>query len=60
MTPLRRASRASLAMLAAAPLLVAVGIVLLAVGSQMPAAGQYAALVVVCYLFGSLSWGTCW
>ena len=57
MTPLRRASLASRAMLAAAPLLVAAGIALLAVGPQLPAAGQYLALVVACYLFGSLSWG---
>ncbi len=57
MTALRRASRASLAMLAAAPLLVAGGIVLLAVGPQMPEAVGYGALVAICYLFGSLSWG---
>lgn len=57
MTPLRRASRASRAMLAATPLLVAVGAFLLILGPQMPLVAGYAALVGACYLLGSLSWG---
>ena len=57
MTVLRRASRASLAMLAIAPLLVGVGIILLAVGPEIPIAARYALLVVTAYLFGALSWG---
>lgn len=57
MTLLRRASRATRAMLAFAPLLVAAGIVLLTLGPQLPVAARYALLIPAAYLFGSLSWG---
>lgn len=57
MTWLRRASLATWMMIAAAPLLFAVGAVLLTVGPQLPIFARYIILVGVAYLFGSLSWG---
>ena len=57
MTLLRRATRETRAMLAAAPLLVAAGVVLLTLGPEMPIGVRYGLLVVAAYLFGALSWG---
>ncbi len=57
MTLLRRATRPTLAMLAAAPLPVAAGIVLLTVGAELSIPLRYALLLGAAYLFGALSWG---
>ena len=58
MTLLRRASHATIAMLVALPLLAAAGI---ALGSVRPQAAPepllYAAVCVIAYLIGSISWG---
>ena len=57
MTLLRRATPATRAMLATAPLLIVAGVVLLTLGAEIPIGIRYALLVVAAYLFGALSWG---
>ena len=57
MTLLRRATPATRAMLATAPLLIAAGVVLLSLGAELPVAVRYALLLASAYLFGALSWG---
>ena len=57
MTSLRRARRATWAMLAATPLLCGASVALLAFAPQLPPLVGYAAIGVLAYLAGSLSWG---
>ena len=58
MTLLRRASYATIAMLVALPLLAAAGVILASMGAQAPQQPLlYAAVCVIAYLIGSISWG---
>ncbi len=58
MTLLRRASSATIAMLVALPLLAAVGATLASIDAQaVPQPFIYAAVGVIAYLIGSISWG---
>ena len=58
MTLLRRASHATMAMLAALPILAVAGVALAVVGQQAaPQPLLYVAVCVVAYLTGSISWG---
>lgn len=58
MTLLRRASYATIAMLVALPLLAAAGATVASIGAQaVPQPLTYAAVCVIAYLIGSISWG---
>ena len=57
MTILQRASRATWAMLVATPILLGAGAALLIFASELPQAIGYAAVILLAYLAGSLSWG---
>ena len=57
MTILQRASRATWAMLVATPILLGAGAALLIFAPELPQAIGYAAVILLAYLAGSLSWG---
>ena len=57
MTILQRASRATWAMLVATPILLGAGAALLIFAPELPQAIGYAAVILLAYLVGSLSWG---
>ncbi len=57
MTAIDRATTATWAMLAMAPILCGAGVLLVAFGDQIPPAARFGAVVVVAYLAGGLSWG---
>ena len=57
MTILQHASRATWAMLVATLILVGAGVVLLVFAPQLSPVVRYAAVFVLAYLIGSLSWG---
>ena len=57
MTILQRASRATWAMLVATPILLGAGGALLIFAPELPQAIGYAAVILLAYLAGSLSWG---
>ena len=57
MMPIRRASPATWAMLTATPLLCGAGVILLVFAPQLSPVIRYAAVCVLAYLVGALSWG---
>ena len=57
MMPIRRASPATWAMLTATPLLCGAGVILLIFAPQLSPVIRYAAVCVLAYLVGALSWG---